>query len=220
MRFSQYTIQINKKVIMVLEPLNAPCHLWFAEPIIDSRSMLANAEGFAFMRDLFLIAAQRKEPNIMFYVPRPRLNEETPAMAISEIRSWYKIGEFDMDLALCNFHYLHIGPKEVKKVIQSLRYIPKYTVRIEPDSAVLSSYIDKFEYWQLKNVLHTKAYSKMLIISADSEVLLHLAYQADGFTGIEDDVRHNFHAHSHADRIGTSENNGLNFFYYLSTKND
>ncbi|WP_141692694.1 hypothetical protein [Paenibacillus pectinilyticus] len=204
------------KAITVLEPINVPYHLWFAEPVIESRSVLANAEGFAFMRDLMLIAAQYKENNVMYYVPRPRLNEDTPAMAREEIKSWYMIGEFDLDLVMFNFHYLHIRSKDIKKAIKASRYLTKTIVGIEPVYADLHVYKERFEHWQLKNLLHTKSYSKTLIINADRDVLLYLSYQADGFTHLTNDVKHNFDAHSHADDIGTSVENGLNFFYYFT----
>jgi hypothetical protein len=160
-----------------------------------------------------LIAVENQIPNVMFFVPRPYKNNHTPVLATKEIRSWYNIGKYDLDLVLFNYHILQIRPKEIKRVINSLTYLPGKEINLMSKSTLLNDYIDTWNHWRLKRLLNTKAFSKYLAVSGNRDILLYLAYQADRFKDIEDDEEYNFR-HSHADTIGTSVDNGMDFYYY------
>lgn len=214
MNFAKKNLEYNNKSITVYVPTEIPNFLWFSEPIIESRAILANADGFCFLRDLFLIAAKNDKEDSIYYVPIPKRDYKSPIMAIQEIRSWYNIGNYDLDLVLFNYHCAHFDVKEVKKIITSLKYLSSETITIEPDRNLIQQYIEEWKYWKNQKTLTTKAYSKFLIISTDNQMLLNLSHIADSFKDIPNESEHNFKAHSHADRLGTSSDNGLNFFYY------
>ncbi|WP_379138325.1 hypothetical protein [Paenibacillus sp. sgz500958] len=215
MKFQRKVLEYHNRTISVWIPEVIPDYLWFAEPIVDSRALFGNSEGYRFIRDLLLIAANHKTKDSMFYVPIPQRPHQSPYMSIPEMENWYKVGDFELDLVLFNYHFTQLTTKDVKTILSSLKYLPGVAFNIEPDQQLIRQHIEEWNRWKLKNTLNTKAHSQYLIISAEKEMLIHLAYQADSFTNIKDDSQHNYHAHTHADLLGTSKNNGLNFFYYL-----
>ncbi|MCM3625741.1 hypothetical protein M3194_00005 [Paenibacillus glycanilyticus] len=214
MNFSFRSIESNKKLYSILIPEKIPNFIWFAEPVVSSRAIFANADGFTFIRDLFLIAAQSNKENTIYYVPIPNRAYKSPIMAIPEIQEWYKVGEYNLSLILFNYQFTHVDVKEAKTIISSLKYLPSQTINVVPDKQLIQKHIDEWKYWKLERTLNTKAHGKNLIIAADKQMLIHLAYQTDSFKNIDNRSKHNYQAHSHADNTGTSIDNGLNFFYY------
>ncbi|QRG66807.1 hypothetical protein [Brevibacillus choshinensis] len=207
MRFTRKKVPLGNKIVTVLVPKQVPKQLWFAEPILSTRAVLGDAHGFAFLSQLFLTAVKCEIPHALFYVPRPPVNEHTP-------RNGYNLGRYDLDLVLFHFHSLQIRSKDVKRVIHSLSFLPGEEIHLEADLSLLHSYLESYNHWNLKNQLTSKSYSKYVSVSGNSDILLYLAYLAYRFQGVEHDERSNFHLHSHADTIGTSPENGLDFYYY------
>lgn len=207
MKFTRKKVPLGHKVVSVLQPSHVPDQLWFAEPVVSTRAALGDAQGFAFLSQLFLSAIQCEVPHAMFYVPRPPANEHTP-------RNGYSIGRYDLDLVLFHFHSLQIRSKDVKRVIHSLPYLPGEEIHLETDLSLLTSYLESSKHWRLKNQLTSKSYSSYVTVSGNTEILLHLAYLAHRFQDAGNDERNNFHLHYHADTIGTSPDSGLDFYYY------
>ncbi|TXK72370.1 hypothetical protein [Paenibacillus sp. N3.4] len=214
MKFKRVTVQQGKKQFTILQPLDQPRNLWFAEPVIDSRSVLANAEGFAFLRDLFLIAAQSTDPHEWFYALGQGFNERTPTMVTEETRNSYTMGEFDLNLALFNGGQIPIQLRKVGSIHHSLSGLEAETIEIEPDLSMLSLAVEQPEVTASFHVSTTNEKVKMMTIGAEKDILLRLAYLSDQFTRMEDDSKHNFH--SHIDQFALAEISGLNLMYYFS----
>jgi hypothetical protein len=187
MKFLVQSLAYNKKLFSVLIPQKIPEFIWFAEPVISARSIFANAEGFTFIRNLFLIASQNQGRNVIYYVPVPTRVYKGPMMVIPELQG--EVGAYNLNLILFNYHYTHSDTRQIKTILSSLKYLSSQSINIEPDTQIVQKYKNDWRHWKLQRTLNTKLYKN------------HPVY--------------NYHVHSHADLIGTSKDNGLDLIYYF-----
>lgn len=208
MRFYYTLIHINsEKKIKMYVPMDIPKQLRAIDPISYTRVILGNSEAFKFLKEIFNIAAQINEEGALFYIPNQSI---TP----KQLREIWPVGNFELGLLIKNYHLTQLDKKEVLHVIDKYK---KVTRKSETCFDILEQRNSKAEtnYWEINKKLCTKSYNKVFEISTSREVFLRLAHDVSTFIGLKNDPIYNFDYHRHEDNIGTKEDNGLDFYYYL-----
>lgn len=214
MKFKVKRLKMQNKLYSILIPENIPNHIWFSDPVVDSKAIFADAEGFAFLRDLFLIASHYRVQNAILYVPIARKKSADRKGLMPCMTDMENIGEYNLNLILFNYHNTHLDTKLAKVMASSLEYVPAHHLIIDPNRNLLETYREGYEHWKLRKTLTTKVHQHQLYIAADDYMLVHLAYEANMYIDIPNDSESNYIAHTHADHLGTSKDNGINYFYY------
>jgi hypothetical protein len=180
-----------------------PSQLRFIDPVEYTRVILANSEGFKYIRDVFIVAAANEIKDSIFYI-------EDNSMLHGEYEEWWKIGRFHLDMVIFNYHSIQLDAKEIARAINLSRNV----AGISKEITIPDIKMENKNHWLINKKLCTKSYKDKFIVSGNRDVLLQLAYDAEGFVNVEDDEEYNMGYHTHEDMIGTKEYNGMDFFYY------
>lgn len=211
MKFMVKAVKLKEdKSVYVYIPKQIPQQLRFIDPIEYTKIIMGNAEGFTFLKELFTIIASDKEKNRLFYLPNRAPENE-------RYRQWFKIGIFDLDLVAFNYHSIQLDNKDIAKTIEHLKH-----VKCEEEEIELAEAVYKCQpLFKTRGKLSTKVFGKYFIIAGNKEVYSQLAYDSNRFRDYEDKETYYCEAHVHEDAIGSSKDNGLDFWYYYEgLKND
>ncbi len=190
------------KKVYIFEVVNVSKQLRFIDPIEYTKVILANSDGFEFMRNLFIISATYKQENSIFYI-------KDNSQAYEGFEQWWKIGRFHLDMVIFNYCNTRLSSKEISRAIE----ISRKTLGYKRDINVPKINLQR-PVWLIEKRLCTKIFKKNFIVCGNGDVLLELANSTDRFVGLEDNLEYNMNYHTHQDMIGTKKYNGLDFFYF------
>jgi hypothetical protein len=209
LKFSLKHFQIHNKDYFVYQPIEIPTKLWFVDPVTRTRSILGSSEGFSFIRELFMIVGTNTKNNSLFHVPhQSKVNED--------LIGWWPNGNFHLDLVCFNYYSLHLKTKVVKTLIERSEKSTGSIVELNYPKEAIKDFVKKFHEMRIKlpRNLTCKAYSRFLTIAGDQDIFVHLGQLVNDYGDLEDNEEYNGY-HRHADYLGSSKENGIDFFYYF-----
>lgn len=202
MKFAYREVIIKSTKYKVYEPIEVPKQLRGLYSPNDISCILANATGYKFLQELFLIVGSYKENNSVFLL-------YDSSRDIEKFHSWYPHAELHKNIMLCNYARTKMPPKVLKRLLDMRKYVKARKVELH-----MPKYnYDKIDYWNLDNVLSVKNYSKWIMLSSNYEGYCYMSREADSFTDMKDDPEEYF-AHGHLFHLTKLEDKlDLRYFY-------
>lgn len=201
MKFEYREVTIKSITYKVYETIDVPQQLRGLYSLNDISCILANATGYKFLQELFLIVGSNKEDNSIFLI-------FDSSRDIEKFHEWYLHAEFHKNIMLCNY----ARTKMPVKVLKRLLNMRKYTETRKVELHMPEYNYDKIEYWNLDNVLSVKNYSKWIMLSSNYEGFCYMSREAESFTDMKDDPQE-YCAHSHLFHL-TKYEDKLDFRYF------
>lgn len=93
-----------------------PSQLRFIDPVEYTRVILANSEGFKYIRDVFIFAATHGKNDSIFYI-------EDNSVLHEKYEEWWEIGRFHLDMVIFNYHSIQLDTKEITRAINLSRNV-------------------------------------------------------------------------------------------------
>ena len=193
-------------LVKVYVPTFVPEQLRAMDVVSYNRVILGNAEGYSFLREVFLIAGATEDSNVMFYIPDHSRKGE-------RYQEWFDLATLNMDMVIFNYHCFQAKPKDIKRIVEKSKSIPGQIKRL----TIKADITKDIPHWEYGSKLNFKTYSKYMIISSNRNGFIELAQDADDYTQFEDEETYecNGHAHiggwEHRDRVATD------FWYYYES---
>lgn len=156
-----------------------------------------------------MIVGTNTKNNSLFYVPhQSKVNED--------LFGWWPNGNFHLDLVCFNYFNLQLKTKVVKTLIERSEKITGSIVELNYPKEAIKFYVKKYYEMRinLPRNLTCKSYSRFLTIAGDQDIFVHLGQLVDDYGDLEDNEEYNGY-HRHADYLGSSKENGIDFFYYF-----
>ncbi|WP_273320120.1 hypothetical protein [Vallitalea guaymasensis] len=204
MKFKYREVIIKSKKYIVYEPIDIPKQLRGLYSSNDVSCILANAIGYKFLKELFLIVGSNKEDNSVYLV-------FDSSREVEEFHEWFPQAELHKNMVLCNYSRTKMSVKALKKILEMRKYIKVREIELY----VPAYNYDKIRYWSLDNVLSVKNYSKWIMLSSNYEGFCYMSREADNFTNMEDDPEEYF-AHTHLFHL-TKYEDKLDFRHYYQS---
>jgi len=207
MKFKRTQVRDKKLgIIEVYTPEDIPSQLRHMHAAAYQRVILGNAEGFKFLRDIFLIAMKIKKHKAIFYIPDHSTHGE-------RYEDWFKVGQFHMNLVVINYHSFVGKPKLVKEIIDKSKKITGEIIALEAEKGL----IEDIPCWQLENAYHVKTHGKHIICSSNELGLMDLASLANRFVGLADVETSMCDYHIHLGHYKTEDRVATDFWYYYQS---
>ena len=202
MKFNRWNATFQNKEYTVIESLDIPIQLRVLyEPNVMS-TILANAEGYKYLMDIFLIMGSLKKSNTIIVIA-------DNSRSFESFQSWYPGGEFHKGIILYDFGFTQIRGKELKKVLSMKRYAKESIIELE----VPNHDFEKIDFYSLDNTLHVNEFGKWVMLGSNYTGFSYLARDAESFLDYDDDPEEHF-AHEHTFFL-TKMVDKLDFRYYF-----
>ncbi len=202
MKFVKWEASLKSLNYTILEPCDVPVQLRVMDEPGNRATILANAQGYRFLKDLFLIVGAMKQPNCLFVV-----RDASPQ--VERFQSWYPGGAFHKGLILSHHGHAAVTGKIAREVLASR----KFARQTHETLRVPACDFQRIPHWGLENTLHVHPHGKWLLLASNYEGYLYMAREADGFLDIPDDPDENF-AHAHLFHLTHMEDRlDMRFFY-------
>jgi len=198
----------ENELVKVYVPTYVPEQLRVMDATAYNRVILGNAEGYGFLRDVFLIAGATEEKNVLFYIPDHSRKGE-------RYQEWFDIATLNMDMVIFNYHCFQAKPKEIKRIIEKSKSI---TGQIE-QLAIKADISKEIPHWEYGSTLNFKTFSKYVIVSANRNGFIELAQEADDYTRYEDEETYQCDGHAHIGGCEYRDRVATDFWYYYESKN-
>jgi hypothetical protein len=208
LKFIQKQIRIRNNDFFVYQPFETPKKLWFVNPVTRTRSILGSSEGFSFLRELFMIVGTNNKRNSLFFIPHQTKVHD-------DLNRWWPNANFHLNLVCFNYHNAQLPTKVIKTILERSELITGITLELDYPKEAIKDYEKKYHEMGIKlsRKLTCKSISKILTIAGDQDIFIHLSRLVHDYGSIEDNEDYNGF-HRHADWLGSSKENGIDFFYY------
>lgn len=204
MKFEYSEVIIKSITYRIYELIDVPKQLRGLYSSNGNSCILANATGYKFLKELFLIVGSNKEDNSIFLI-------YDSSRDVEKFQEWYIHAEFHKNIVLCNYARTKVSIKVLKRLLNMRKHLKTKKVELH-----LPEYnYDKIKGWNLDNVLSVKNYGKWIMLSSNYEGFCYMSREADSFLDIKDDPeeyfahRHLFHLTKYEDKID------FRYFYQL-----
>lgn len=185
MKFTYRELVLKSKKYKIYEPIEVSKQLRAMFTPKDYSCILANAEGFKLLYDLFLIMAGSKNDNVIIAIYDVSKDYE-------DFQSWYMGGEFHKNIVLTNFERTQISVKDFNRLLGMKKYVRSSNVQLQVPKVNFDRIVD----WKLDNTLTVKNHGKWIMISSNMQGYMYMAREASYYLDMEDDPEETF-SHSH-----------------------
>lgn len=160
-----------------------------------------NGSGYSVLHDIFLIAADLKE-NEIIYIPTK--------FGVNKYKKAFDNFSFYDGIFFANY----CATQSTLKQISSLKQMRYYDKKIENREAIGA--VRHIEHWKTKNILTVKRFKKDIYITTNADGFHYLAYGAKSMVEYGDDEFYNeCSSHCHYDwKENTSKSIGITMFYW------
>ncbi len=207
MKVIERKVSIGKKQYIITKPESDMENITGLFDYRKDVMVFADNNGYSILEKYFLLASNSIE-NDIFYIPvNFKGDDEFKDIFDSES------DEYNLSIVIVNYNCVQLNSKELVQVLKSKNFVE--------EQKQIELKIDKdynYDYWEIKDKLTVKKYSKFLIIYANKEMLRDLA-MACRLMFVEDKYLEcsNFNAHVHRDSIeNTYKSLGLTFRFWQS----
>lgn len=167
--------------------------------------LFSDSLGYDLLSKLFWFAANL-QGNELIHIPVDfKANEEFKSIFKAEY------AESNLGLFLINYHCIQLSPKEIKAIMEQ-KIFDETTVGVPlnlPDEY-------PYEYWDLKNKLTVKKFSKYLFLSGNRDVFMNLAETSLNLIIDNEDIKYchlQLHYHKDMDE-NTYKSDGITFRFW------
>ena len=208
MKFIRWEANLQSRNYVILEPCDVPVQLRIMDEPGDRATILANAQGYRFLKDLFLIVGAMKQPNCLFVV-----RDNSPKL--ERFQFWYPGGAFHKGLILSHHGHVAMTGKAARKVLAMKKYAKQTQVSLQAPAGDFQ----RLPHWGLENALHVHPHGKWILLASNFEGYLYMAREADGFLNIPDDPEETF-AHAHLFFLTQMEDRLDMRYYYQAPQHE